>query len=480
VFYTLFAISFLGTLAVGLTGGARKAVAVGWVATAFLMPFWLQMGVGSMLVDLRTGAVAAVLLTLVLRPSREPLRPTLPDLLIAGILLAQVVSQYQVGAIRPLTVPEMLRKWVGPYLMGRLLLDSVGDLKGAVSGFAKVMLVLIPLAVAECVVQINFVNAPLGRTFNLLETGEGYRWGLKRAHVTFDHPIFFGMALVLLLPWALEASRLARAGDGPRWWRFLPLGMAAALFSTVSRGPQMAGLATYGIYLFFRVPKLRIPALILAVVGRGTVYTFKEQLVDVLAVVAGEKTSEGESKYILIDGEEYEYTGTNHRVLLFKAYDQPMRDAGMFGYGTELKGVELEESIAERFASIDCHYLLFLLQHGWLGVGAFLILTIGNVLNLAHLAFHRSRPQAGLAAGLSGAIVSVAVLLMSVWFSPDFGGIWLFAAGVAAGLRSLRLGQPMSPTALTVRPPAEVATRPPDAVRMPSTGSTPLRPTPSS
>ena len=482
MFYALFAVSFLGTLLVGLKSGARRAVAIGWVGTAFLMPFWLQSSMGSLLLDLRSAAVLAVAICYILRRPSEPFQFTLADFLIAGIVLAQAVSQYQVGALRPLTVPEIFRKWVGPYVMGRMVLGSVGDLKQAVAGFARVIAVLIPLAAAECALQFNIINTFLGRTFNLLEAGEGYRWGLKRAHVTFDHPIFFGMALVLLLPWALEAGRLARTGEGPRWWRFLPWAMAVGLFSTVSRGPQMAGLATYGIYLFFRIPKIRIPAIVLAVIGGGAVYGFKEELVDVLAIVAGEKTAGGESKFILIDGEEYEYTGTNHRVLLFKAYDLPAQNAGVFGYGTELLGVELEESIAERFASIDCHYLLFLLQHGWLGIGAFLILTVGNVISLAFVAFRRSLPHAGLAASLIGAIISVAVLLMSVWFSPDFGGIWLFAAGLAARLRSLSTIAGDNVTALASHPAIDstIATKAPVGIEhttdRPLATGTPVRP----
>lgn len=439
VFYALFAIVVLSALTAGLKGGPRRAVAIGWIGAAFLMPYWLQIGMGSLLIDIRSGAVIAVLLLMVISPVPGTFRLTLADALIAGIVLAQVVSQYEAGAFRPLTLPEICRKWVGPYLMGRTLLSSTEDIRRNISGIARIIAVLSVFAIGECFIQINFLNTALGRTFGLLEAGEGYRWGLKRAHVTFDHPIFFGMALVLLLPWAIEAARLSRAGEGPRWWRWLPLAMAGALFATVSRGPQIAGIATTGIYLFFRVPKLRIPFLVLAIGGGVVVTTFKDELVELLAVVAGEKSADTEVRIILIEGEEVEYTGTNHRVLLFKVYDDAMSKAGLFGFGTELKGVEVEEHLAQRFSSIDCHYLLFYLQHGKFAILAFLILTVSIILNLARIAFRRDLTQAALAAGLCGALLSVAVLLMSVWFSPDFAGIWLFSAGLAGRLHLLTI-----------------------------------------
>ena len=474
MFYLLFGTVFLVTLAVGRKDGPRRAVAFGWLGTAFLLPFWLQSGVGSMTLDLRTAAVAGVLVAVAAAPTALGLRLCLADALIALVVLAQVAAQHQAGGLRPLTVPEIARKWVGPYLMGRLLLGSPGDIPALLPVLARLMVGLSAYAAGECFLKVNFLNVALGKTYALLEQGEGYRWGLKRAHATFDHPIFFGMGLVLLLPWALEGARLARAGDGPRWWRWLPAAIAAALFATVSRGPQLAGMACAGIYLFYRVPRVRLPIVLAVVLGGATVVTFKDEVIELLAVVAGEKAHDTAPRIIMIEGEEVEYTGTNHRVLLFRVYDDAIRRVGMFGYGTELKGIELEESIAQRFASIDCHYLLFLLQAGYVGIGSFLILTLATLLKLGRLAFRRELPHAALGAGLFGALLAVAVLLVSVWFSPDFAGVWLFSAGVAASLLSF----PTQPTEQPVAPPRVVPATAAGAADCPRHApvSAPLRP----
>ncbi len=121
-----------------------------------------------------------------------------------------------------------------------------------------------------------------------------------------------------------------------------------------------------------------------------------------------------------------------------------------------MKGVTIDESLEQTFGSVDCHYLLLLLKHGYLGVSAFLILTATVLLKLGRIAFQYEKPQAALAAGLLGSLSGVAFLLVSVWFSGDFAGVWLFSAGVASSLQSL-VSQEGSVTQSET--PAEVETK---------------------
>ena len=374
-----------------------------------------------------------MLATAALNPPKDGLgRWTLADTFIVGLLLVVAVSQNQAGGLRPLTMPEIARKWLLPYLMGRWLLASAADVPAATRLIVRVLLVLSAYAVVEAGIKVNILNKALGKSYDLLEEGEGYRWGMKRAQAMFDHPIFFGMALVLLLPWALEAGRQARAKAAPRWWRLVPWAVSAALFATVSRGPQLAAMGSAAIYYFFRLPRFRVTMAAAALVLGVLAFGVKDQIVELLGKAAGEKSED--VTLIYIEGEEVEYTGTAHRMLLFRVYEKAIDTTGLFGFGTELKGVELEESIAQRFGSIDCHYLLFLLQHGYLGVGAFLILTVTTLLKLVPVARRVDLPQSALAAGLFGSLFAVAVLMVSVYFSPDFAAVWLFSAGLASRL----------------------------------------------
>lgn len=170
-------------------------------------------------------------------------------------------------------------------------------------------------------------------------------------------------------------------------------------------------------------------------------------------------------KLIMINGEEEIYTGTRHRVLLFKVYAEALRDAGLFGWGQQMKGIDLEDEIAERFGSIDSHYVLFFLQRGHSGLWPFVLLQVVTLVQLGRAAWPGKGLRAGLAGSMFGAMAAVDVGLFSVWFSPDFGTVWLFTAGVAANLAAL------GPEAITppgrhrrcLRPPS------PDSISPPAT-----------
>ena len=175
MFFPLFLAVFGWTVTAGLRDGTSRAVAVGWLPAAWLLPVWMTAGVGSLVLDLRTAAGFAVVLVALAKGPR--LRPTLPDFLILAVILTQVVSQYHAGSLRPLTIPEVARKWFLPYFAGRMLIGSVADIRTVTPLFARVIIGLTLLALVECFSKINPINTLLGKTYGLLEQGEGYRWG---------------------------------------------------------------------------------------------------------------------------------------------------------------------------------------------------------------------------------------------------------------------------------------------------------------
>ncbi len=145
---------------------------------------------------------------------------------------------------------------------------------------------------------------------------------------------------------------------------------------------------------------------------------------------------------IVIDGHSYDYTGTNHRLLLLRVYADAIAHAGWFGFGTPKVSGDtthvpfVEDQLRSLFASIDNHYVQFVLQAGYLGVGLFVVLgavSAGYLLPPALAIDHR---RGLLAAGLFGAIVATMFSLMTVWLSRDFSFFWLLLVGVAGAWRS--------------------------------------------
>jgi hypothetical protein len=430
--------------------GAREGLWRGWIYGMMLPPVWLAVAVLSVTLDLRGGAALAAMAAFALAPptGAPPAdaprnRLLLSDVFIALLIVGQILSFHLSGDLRPMTSFEVVRKWLVPYLVGRLFLGCGADIGRVIPVFCTPALIMSGLAVVEALLKVNLINKALGKTYGLLEQGEGYRMGMKRAQGPMDHPIFFGMMLVLLLPWGIEAARRAGLVGGKRWWKYVPWAMGAALFCTVSRGPQFAGIVSGFATLFFVKPRWRVGLLALALVGGGGAYAGKHVVMELLGKMAGE---EEEKKILPINGEDYEYSGTTHRVLLYKVYDQYIQTSGFFGFGAKLTGVVIEdERLAELFASIDNGYLLLYLQYGWVGLAGFVGLSLCNLYYLACVGWRLDRPEAPLAAAMFGAFLGVAAVMMSVWFAPDYAAVWCFASGVAANLRLLPVPSRVAP-----------------------------------
>jgi hypothetical protein len=264
------------------------------------------------------------------------------------------------------------------------------------------------------------------------------RWGLRRVEGPTFHPIFFGLLLVLLMPWALAAARRARLGTGPRWWALLPWLVGIAAFLTMSRGPQLAMLLTLLITLFCRFPAWRKVMATAAVASLGLLLVGSSFLIGALHAWSNERADD--MSKVSIQGELYDYSGTNHRLLQLKVYEQSALEAGWFGFGETLMLThpedlpKLEPHLVQQFSSIDNHYLMFLLATGYVGLFLFLALCAVSLLQWAPAAFDCRNPASFIAAGLFGAATAVIILMMTVYFAVDFGYFWLFTAGLSGSL----------------------------------------------
>ncbi|HEX3148132.1 MAG TPA: hypothetical protein VHR66_08605, partial [Gemmataceae bacterium] len=143
---------------------------------------------------------------------------------------------------------------------------------------------------------------------------------------------------------------------------------------------------------------------------------------------------------VIINGVEYEYTGTRHRDLLYKAYEQAIDNAGWLGFGTTDDRIKpfIDPEMPVQFVSIDHQYLLQYLRYGIVGTVAFIAFALSGAWNLAREAWARDGPLSDLAAGLFGASIAVIIMIRGVALSPDFGFTWVFIAGMAASMRARR------------------------------------------
>ena len=109
-------------------------------------------------------------------------------LLFLSIMITLLIKEH----MAPLTPFEFARQYLLPYLIGRLFLQRSKDIEDVAPVLSRVLLIVTVLGVLEALIRRNLVNEVFGMRFGLLETGEGDRWGMKRAIGNVRHPISTG------------------------------------------------------------------------------------------------------------------------------------------------------------------------------------------------------------------------------------------------------------------------------------------------
>jgi hypothetical protein len=442
------ALEALALLALAASVPARPAAWWGWPAAMLLLPtmtrYFLPAGV---VVEPR------LLGTLILAPGLWAAWQSVPaarrgwravDWLVAVMVGCQMISFFR-GGYSPLSVVQIpMTQFALPYVIGRIGLASVGEIGGWLRPLCLVTAALAVTSVFEFTTSIN----PYAVILRGPHVNVG-RMGVGRVNGPMAHPLYLAMVLVLLMAPALEASARARRGAGPRWWRALPWLVVAAVLTTVSRGPMLTLVVALGAFAILGLRSGRVPLMAAWLAATALIFTQPDALRPVARMIeaTNEDGAQGDAKILVIDGEEYIYTGMDHRSLVFKAYEKPLQRAGLFGYSPKLRGVQIDESLMNKFWTMDNHYVSHTLSYGYLGMGLFLAAQGLAALRLLPILKDPSDPRATLARGLFGVLVAWYAGLYGVQLRPDHGVVLMTTIGLAVNLTCL--GPPAPPGAAT-------------------------------
>ena len=274
---------------------------------------------------------------------------------------------------------------VDTVFFGRLL----SSVPNAIDRLAPIMLaaavVIFCLVAFEAITHVNPINKLLGRGGSFASVS-GDRWGMRRAEGISKHPIFMGMIIAGLFPWVLAAavgrSAGARYCQACRAWpgSWVQRVVVASIVFPLSRGPILILIMTSALAAYLVLKRVRIPMIAITVAGAMFLIANSGNLVQMLEATA----QDTDQTMISIRGEQYPYTGTNHRYLLFLVYQQAIIDAGPFGFGSfTLEKPNLvhyvEPHLRQLFHSLDNHYLVTLLNYGYVGLTTFLLLGLSAV-----------------------------------------------------------------------------------------------------
>ena len=407
------------------------------VILSALIPVWIEIPILGQEISCRTAlAIIGLIGYTIYRRGRILTPLTLLDVFITNMWLVHVIAdihaeQWQVG------IPiRAYGEWILPYVAGRIAIQSRNDLQALVPWVVGILTVLCVCGLLESVSRVNLFEVVAGDRPIEGVGRKAARFGLKRAFGNAMHPIFFGNQLLLLAPWCFA---LIQKGAGGKRQVIGWLALLVALLgvcSSVSRGPVMAFLIMLGVFAIIRFKALRWPTCIISIAVMIVFAAFPSASLEFLQRIASV------SKYkslVEIDGKAVEYSNANDRLLIFDAYGDALRHAGLTGYGTELTNtfppnipyLQASRHSVERLKYVDNAYVLLTLRFGFLGLGAFMLLLLSGIYTAGCLVKRFSEYQ--LFPAMCGSLTGFAVVLMTVWLNYDFGYVLLWTLGILAG-----------------------------------------------
>ena len=407
------------------------------VVLSLLTPVWIKVTFIDQEIGCRTVvAILGVTGYTIYRRGRLLTPLTLLDVFIAIVWAVHVAADVHADGWH-IGIPfRAYGEWVLPYVAGRLAIQNRNDLKAIVPWVVAVLVILSLCSLVESLSSINVFEAIVGNRPVDGASRNAARFGVKRAFGNAMHPIFWGNHLFLLAPWcfALIGKAACKRQKRIGW-----LAILVALFgvcSTVSRGPVMAFVMMLGTMTVMRFKGLRWPAGIISIAVAIAFGAFPAESFEFLQNVVSV------SKYrtlVEINGEAVEYSNTNNRFLIFEAYGDALRHAGLTGYGTKLTTgfppnipyLQASRHSVERLKFVDNAYVLLTLRFGFLGLGAFVFLMLSGIYTAGSLM--KLNPDEPFYLAVCGCLTGFAVVMMTVWMCYDFGFIYLWMLGILAG-----------------------------------------------
>ncbi len=437
-------ITFLLLCTLWLYVARRKGpdIAVGAVAiAACVIPNWCQIRMmGDLPFEARLAGTIFALGAYVLHPkSTYPMRLGWIDCVMIGLMLLNLLSDSINEGFRFGILVRMYGEWFVPYLAGRLAFQNSRSLKELAPFGVFAAVVMGMFGVFESLTAIHPWELIYGQRTDDQVPREMIRWGLQRAWGPCEHPIYFGMAQLLYVPWVLSAWHARESSARVRFTRALSLICPLGVVSTVSRAPMLALAVFPFVWSFVTMRRMRIVFAIMAALTLIGGVLSKDYLLQSLHKFGGEKL-DGTGRKIIVDGNKVEKTSVMTRFYLLQVYRRAAMRAGLVGFGTDsVLGFPIrvpvgpEDSTALRSVwAIDNTYLLLTLRFGWFAGIAFFTALI--LTGLAWIRRSRYFPpeQASQCIYFGAAVFAVGLGLFTVWMPQEIGFPLLLLMGGAS------------------------------------------------
>jgi hypothetical protein len=362
------------------TGGVEKAFLRVWIPIFLIMPtmFWVNI---PGLPD-PNFAQAAILPILAVLLAKQGSRMSMGRMewLIAAYLVVRVVADFlgRGYADAQNYAFYMLSALVGPFLLGRYVIDSRRMDIAAARAIVLMFLIFFPMFVYELKAWVSPIYKMFSPFFPNAFSGLSIRWGIARTAGTFEHPI---LACVMVtaayrlhrwLAWNGEWTRQQTGMLG--WWQKrtakwplslqtqISFALVAMALMTISRGPWIGGLVAAMLVAAGNRPN-RKSALVWVGAGLLVCGIAGKMALDAYTTPEMGEVLSGEAKTMV------------YRKEMVERYKEFLLERTWTGWGLtkvpKIRGME----------SIDNAFFLMALQHGVIAPTLFTLIFLYAILS---------------------------------------------------------------------------------------------------
>lgn len=411
--YIVFVASLLSFRAISQRGLAA-AVITAWIPLYLAFPFNFFVNIPGLPDPNVMQAAILPILFVLLREKGPQMRFGTMEMLIAAYVVFRVSVDYLSRGYADAQnyLFYMLSALIGPYLIGRYVIDRREMDIAAGRMFVMMFMIFFPMFVYE----LKFWVSPIYATFRMFFPGAGsglsLRYGLARTAGTFEHPILACVMIVAVyrmhkwLSWQgiwdqPQTGIFAFIHKHTRWTR-LPLKhvISAILIlmalMTISRGPWIGGFAGAALTAVGNFKKRKL-ALWIFVVGLGL-----GGLGGQMALDAYITPKEGE----VISGEALTMLYRKEMIDRYKAFMMEKMWTG-WGLTTRPKIKDME--------SVDNAFFLMALQHGVLAPALFVIIFLYAIISQIRFGLGAPPGQAPIGFTFSGIYLACFISFATVY-----------------------------------------------------------------
>ncbi len=410
------------------------------VALSFVFPVWATIDISEVPFTIQTTVLCIAMLGYAIHPQGKIISPlTLLDFCIALMYVTHVLADTFATGLTPSLPLLAYGEWALPYVAGRYAVRNEEDLRFIAPWIAGSLAFLGVVALVESLTVVNPFEVVFGNRPVELGHRAARRFGFKRAFGPTTHAIYFGMMMIVLMPWLVCLWQAAKTRQAKIRTAVAALLGIIGCLSSVSRTPIVTLLIAAAIVTVVRFRALRWPLALTVVAAVVGFLMFPNEVTDTVSrwTGGGERV-----RLIEVDGKAVETSSSRSRLVLFTAYSKALIQGGLTGYGSKAVSKFPPEipymqgkSEATEVKSIDNGYVLLTLRFGWLGGGCFLLMFLTAVFSAVLL--HLDRPDRLFAASVGSLLLVIAAFgMFLVWMSYDFGLEILWTFGVLSGLSS--------------------------------------------